>query len=104
MAAQAFVARRGFTLLGRRYRPHETVDLAGVPPVLRRRLVEQKRVVPRAEQKSRAGAADPAASHRHPEARPGTCGWFGGVRTDGSPCGWARKDRPCRFHSKTEEA
>ena len=108
-ATGAFVARKRMTVYGVRYERGAPVDLESVPPVLRRRLVEQKRVVPRA-----AGvAAGPAASPPMPEDTGGVvvvmaalmkqeqrrgaaaeqlapgarCGDHGGRMKNGQPCG-----------------
>lgn len=109
--SQVYTARKPITLFGTRYLAGEPVPLDDVPPVLRRRLVEQRRVVPRGH----AGTASPAAireavasdedlvvvtegsSERHPDARAGTCGWFGGKHKDGRPCGKHARGL-CRFH------
>lgn len=70
-----YVARKPMTVLGTRYRPGQPVDLDEVPPVLRRRLVEQRRVVPRAS----GASADPAVPVK-------TCGDHGGRTNSGEPC------------------
>ena len=108
VATGPFVARKRMTVYGVRYERGAPVDLESVPPVLRRRLVEQKRVVPRAagvaagpaalppmpedagdvvvvmeqaKQEQRRGAA---AEQLAPGAR---CGDHGGRMKNGQPCG-----------------
>ena len=108
-ATGAFVARKRMTVFGVRYERGAPVDLESVPPVLRRRLVEQKRVVPRAA----GAAAGPAALPSMPEDGGGVvvvmggdpmkqgrkgaaaeqlasgarCGDHGGRMKNGQPCG-----------------
>ena len=114
-----FTARKPLTIFGARYLAGEPVPLDDLPPVLRRRLVEQKRVVPRAKPR---GAASPAAIRnaitpdeelvvvtQEPAGtvtlqavpRPNTCGWYGGRHRDGRPCGKSAKSL-CRFHRSAE--
>lgn len=92
MDATVFVARKPLTVLGVQYRAGQRVDLDRLQPGLRRRLVEFKRVVPRA---LTGAAADPALV---PETVGGTvviparggqarCGDFGGRMKNGEPCG-----------------
>lgn len=98
---QAMVARKPLTLLGRRYARNERVDFTGVKPELRRRLVEQKRVVPRA-----AGtAASPASPHPTQQATQSVgarCGEHGGKMKNGQPCG--RITHGLCQHHKPKEA
>lgn len=114
-----FVARKRLQLQGVTYEAHEPVPLDGVSAGLRRRLLEQQRVVPRAADE--AAAARPAtpsrwlhrvprdidkrgrlgdtrpASNRHPLAVKGTCGWHGGRKSDGNPCGTLARG-VCQHH------
>ena len=91
-----FVARKALVVLGVRYDRGQRVDMERLPPVLRRRLVEYKRVVPRAGDAVAAGPATTIVTCAPKVAR---CGDFGGKKGDGTPCGWIVKDsRPCRFH------
>ena len=106
----AFVARKGMTLYGRRYARGQSVDLEQVSPELRRRLVEQKRVVPRAAGATAGPATTPSVqleevSHEEvvvvSEAAPkklrgwsataakagSRCGDHGGRMRNGQPCG-----------------
>lgn len=99
----AFVARKNMTVYGVRYERGAPVDMESVPPELRRRLVEQKRVVPRAAGVAAGPAALPvprasvvvvmaakqqrtgaAATVLEPGAR---CGDHGGRMRNGQPCG-----------------
>lgn len=101
-----FVARKGITIFGVRYDRGMPINLGQLPAGLRRRLVDQKRVVPRALNTSVDDPRVPADTSqanltvgvsRHRDARQGTCGWNGGLMKNGAPCGRIVADR-CQHH------
>ena len=90
MSTAVFVARKPLTVLGVQYRAGDCVDMDRLQPGLRRRLVEYKRVVPRAVVRAAADPvpAQPGGTVVVPEATGvQRCGDFGGRMKNGEPCG-----------------
>lgn len=88
MSAAVFVARKPLTVLGIRYRAGQAVDMDRLKPGLRRRLVDLRRVVPRAL--TGGAAADPALPVGGTVVVPESgsrCGDHGGRMKNGQPCG-----------------
>jgi len=90
MSTAVFVARKPLTVLGVQYRAGDCVDMDRLSPGLRRRLVEYKRVVPRA---LAGAAADPGPAGTAGGSgvtlfmRGARCGDHGGRMKNGQPCG-----------------
>lgn len=100
-----FVARKPMTLLGVKYAARAVVDLDRVKPAVRRRLVEQRRVVPRVVEASAAAVPENATSvdidGSHNAERVMTCGDHGGTTARGTPCK-VPTDRLCGKHAPKE--
>lgn len=97
--SSVFVARKALVVLGVRYDRGQRVDMERLSPVLRRRLVEYKRVVPRAGDAVVAGTSHVVAQESGVTKERRYCSDFGGVKGNGVPCRMVvRDEQPCYMH------